>query len=216
MKKRLKYIHPLRFISMNRLLSLFSTVFVMSTICETQAQITFRTFKTVSQQETFVDRERILKDGTRETFTEVVIKTIETELTPNPVTSQSTTEEETKEVTLFLEKEAADDLKAKIEEKKKAAEEDEEVELPDTFIDDIVKEEVEEKEKVVDETTGEVAKKVEYVEKNEDGTDKTDETGEIVTATKTDDVVVVEKETVTERTEVEVIVVKEKKIVSNK
>ena len=201
---------------MNRLLSLFSAVFVMSTICETQAQITFRTFKTVSQQETFVDRERILKDGTRETFTEVVIKTIETELTPNPVTSQSTTEEETKEVTLFLEKEAADDLKAKIEEKKKAAEEDEEVELPDTFIDDIVKEEVEEKEKVVDETTGEVAKKVEYVEKNEDGTDKTDETGEIVTATKTDDVVVVEKETVTERTEVEVIVVKEKKIVSNK
>ena len=201
---------------MNRLLSLFSTVFVMSTICETQAQITFRTFKTVSQQETFVDRERILKDGTRETFTEVVIKTIETELTPNPVTSQSTTEEETKEVTLFLEKEAADDLKAKIEEKKKAAEEDEEVELPDTFIDDIVKEEVEEKEKVVDETTGEVASKVEYVEKNEDGTDKTDETGEIVTATKTDDVVVVEKEAVTERTEVEVIVVKEKKIVSNK
>lgn len=201
---------------MNRLLSLFSAVFVMSTICETQAQITFRTFKTVSQQETFVDRERILKDGTRETFTEVVIKTIETELTPNPVTSQSTTEEETKEVTLFLEKEAADDLKAKIEEKKKAAEEDEEVELPDTFIDDIVKEEVEEKEKVVDETTGEVAKKVEYVEKNEDGTDKTDETGEIVTATKTDDVVVVEKEAVTERTEVEVIVVKEKKIVSNK
>ncbi|MEC7223932.1 MAG: hypothetical protein VXW02_06645 [Verrucomicrobiota bacterium] len=188
----------------------------MSTICETQAQITFRTFKTVSQQETFVDRERILKDGTRETFTEVVIKTIETELTPNPVTSQSTTEEETKEVTLFLEKEAADDLKAKIEEKKKAAEEDEEVELPDTFIDDIVKEEVEEKEKVVDETTGEVAKQVEYVEKNEDGTDKTDETGEIVTATKTDDVVVVEKEAVTERTEVEVIVVKEKKIVSNK
>ena len=201
---------------MNRLLSLFSTVFVMSTICETQAQITFRTFKTVSQQETFVDRERILKDGTRETFTEVVIKTIETELTPDPVRAQSTTEEETKEVTLFLEKEAADDLKAKIEEKKKAAEEDEEVELPDTFIDDIVKEEVEEKEKVVDETTGEVASKVEYVEKNEDGTDKTDETGEIVTATKTDDVVVVEKETVTERTEVEVIVVKEKKIVSNK
>ena len=201
---------------MNRLLSLFSAVFVMGTICETQAQITFRTFKTVSQQETFVDRERILKDGTRETFTEVVIKTIETELTPNPVTSQSTTEEETKEVTLFLEKEAADDLKAKIEEKKKAAEEDEEVELSDTFIDDIVKEEVEEKEKVVDETTGEVASKVEYVEKNEDGTDKTDETGEIVTATKTDDVVVVEKEAVTERTEVEVIVVKEKKIVSNK
>ena len=201
---------------MNRLLSLFSAVFVMGTLCETQAQITFRTFKTVSQQETFVDRERILKDGTRETFTEVVIKTIETELTPDPVRAQSTTEEETKEVTLFLEKEAADDLKAKIEEKKKAAEEDEEVELSDTFIDDIVKEEVEEKEKVVDETTGEAATQVEYVVKNEDGTDKTDETGEIVTANKTDDVVVVEKETVTERTEVEVIVVKEKKIVSNK
>ena len=51
--------------------------------------------------------------------------------------------------------------------------------------------------------------------KNEDGTDKTDESGEIVTATKKDDVVVVEKEAVVERVEFETIVVEEKKIVSN-
>ena len=197
---------------MNRILLLFSTMFVMGTICETHAQITFRTFKTVSQEETFVDREIIKQDGTREIITEVVIKTVEVELTPNPVTAVSTTEEETKEVTIFLEKEAADELKAKIEEQKKAAEEDEEVELSDTFIDDIIEEEVEEEEKVVDETTGEVATQVEYVEKNEDGTDKTDETGEIVTATKTDDVVVVEKEAVVERTEAEVIVIEVKEV----
>lgn len=187
----------------------------MGTICETQAQITFRTFKTVTQEETFEEREIIKQDGTRETITEVVIKTVEVELTPNPITAQSTTEEETKEVTLFLEKEAADELKAKIEEQKKAAEEDEEVELSDTFIDDIVEEQVEEEDKVVDETTGEVATEIVYVEKNEDGTDKTDESGEIVTATKKDDVVVVEKEAVVERVEFETIVVEEKKIVSN-
>ena len=186
----------------------------MGTICETQAQITFRTFKTVTQEETFEEREIIKQDGTRETITEVVIKTVEVELTPNPVTAVSTTEEETKEVTLFLEKEAADELKAKIEEQKKAAEEDEEVELSDTFIDDIVEEQIEEEDKVVDETTGEVATEIVYVEKNEDGTDKTDESGDIVTATKNDDVVVVEKEAVVERTEAEVIVVEIKEIVS--
>ena len=186
----------------------------MGTICETQAQITFRTFKTVTQEETFVDREIIKQDGTRETITEVVIKTVEVELTPNPVTAVSTTEEDTKEVTLFLEKTAADELKAKIEEQKKAAEEDEEVSLSDTFIDEIVEAEVEEDEKVVDETTGEIATEIEYVEKNDDGSDKTDETGAIVTATKTDDVVVIEEEAVVERIEAEVIVVEIKEIVS--
>ena len=201
-------------ISMNRILLLFSTMFVVGTICETHAQITFRTFKTVSQEETFVDREIIKQDGTREIITEVVIKTIEVELTPNPVTAVSTTEEETKEVTIFLEKEAADELKAKIEEQKKAAEEDEEVELSDTFIDDIIEEEVEEEEKVVDETTGEIAKEIVYVEKNEDGTDKVDESGEIVTAKSDDEVVVTEEEAVVERIEAEVIVVEVKEIVS--
>ena len=200
---------------MNRILLLFSAVFVMGTICETQAQVTFRTFKTVTQQETFEEREIIKQDGTRETITEVVIKTVELDYTPNPVTAVSTTEEKTQEVTLFLEKEAADELKAKIEEQKKAAEEDEEVELSDTFIDDIVEEQIEEEDKVVDETTGEVATEIVYVEKNEDGTDKTDESGEIVTATKKDDVVVVEKEAVVERTEAEVIVIEVKEILSN-
>ena len=66
---------------MNRILLLFSAVFVMGTICETQAQFTFRTFKTVTQEATFVDREIIKDDGTRETVTEVVIKTVEVELT---------------------------------------------------------------------------------------------------------------------------------------
>ena len=197
---------------MNRILLLFSAVFVMGTICETQAQVTFRTFKTVTQEETFEEREIIKQDGTRETITEVVIKSVEVDYTPNPVTAVSTTEEETKEVTLFLEKEAADELKAKIEEQKKAAEEDEEVELSDTFIDDIVEEQIEEEDKVVDETTGEVATEIVYVEKNEDGTDKTDESGEIVTATKKDDVVVVEKEAVIERTEKEVIAVEVKAV----
>ena len=201
---------------MNRILLLFSAVFVMGTICETQAQVTFRTFKTVTQEETFEEREIIKQDGTRETITEVVIKTVEVDYTPNPVTAVSTTEEETKEVTLFLEKEAADELKAKIEEQKKAAEEDEEVELSDTFIDDIVEEQIEEEDKVVDEKTGEVATEIEYVEKNEDGTDKTDESGEIVTATKKDDVVVVEKEAVIERTEKEVIVIEVKEVASEK
>lgn len=189
-------------------------MFVMGTICETYAQITFRTFKTVTQEETFVDREIIKQDGTRETITEVVIKTVEVDYTPNPVTAVSTTEEETKEVTLFLEKEAADELKAKIEEQKKAAEEDEEVELSDTFIDDIIEAEVEEEEKVVDEKTGEVATEIVYVEKNEDGTDKVDEAGEIVTAKSDDEVVVTEEEAVVERIEAEVIVVEEKRIVT--
>ena len=201
-------------ISMNRIILLFSAMFVMGTICETYAQITFRTFKTVTQEETFVDREIIKQDGTRETITEVVIKTVEVDYTPNPVTAVSTTEEETKEVTLFLEKEAADELKAKIEEQKKAAEEDEEVELSDTFIDDIIEAEVEEEEKVVDEKTGEVATEIVYVEKNEDGTDKVDEAGEIVTAKSDDEVVVTEEEAVVERIEAEVIVVEEKRIVT--
>ena len=199
---------------MNRIILLFSAMFVMGTICETYAQITFRTFKTVTQEETFVDREIIKQDGTRETITEVVIKTVEVDYTPNPVTAVSTTEEETKEVTLFLEKEAADELKAKIEEQKKAAEEDEEVELSDTFIDDIIEAEVEEEEKVVDEKTGEVATEIVYVEKNEDGTDKVDEAGEIVTAKSDDEVVVTEEEAVVERIEAEVIVVEEKRIVT--
>ena len=201
-------------ISMNRIILLFSAMLVMVTICETYAQITFRTFKTVTQEETFVDREIIKQDGTRETITEVVIKTVEVDYTPNPVTAVSTTEEETKEVTLFLEKEAADELKAKIEEQKKAAEEDEEVELSDTFIDDIIEAEVEEEEKVVDEKTGEVATEIVYVEKNEDGTDKVDEAGEIVTAKSDDEVVVTEEEAVVERIEAEVIVVEEKRIVT--
>ena len=199
---------------MNRILLLFSAVFVMGTICETQAQFTFRTFKTVTQEATFVDREIVKDDGTRETITEVVIKTVEVELTPNPVTSVSTTEEETKEVTLFLEEAAADALEEEIKKQEEAAEEDEETTLDDTFIDSIVEEEVEEEEKVVDETTGEVATEIVYVEKNEDGTDKTDETGEIVTATKKDDVVVVEEEAVVERIEAEVIVVEVKEILS--
>ena len=164
---------------MNRLLLLFSAVFVMGAICETQAQITFRTFKTVTQEATFVDREIIKDDGTRETITEVVIKTVEVELTPNPVTAVSTTEEDTKEVTLFLEEAAADALEEEIKKQEEAAEEDEETTLDDTFIDSIVETEVQDEEKVVDETTGEIATEIEYVEKNEDGTDKTDETGEI-------------------------------------
>ena len=200
---------------MNRLLLLFSAVFVMGAICETQAQITFRTFKTVTQEATFVDREIIKDDGTRETITEVVIKTVEVELTPNPVTAVSTTEEDTKEVTLFLEEAAADALEEEIKKQEEAAEEDEETTLDDTFIDSIVETEVQDEEKVVDETTGEIATEIEYVEKNEDGTDKTDETGAIVTATKNDDVVVTEVEAVVERIEFETIVVEEKKIVSN-
>ena len=121
----------------------------MGTICETQAQITFRTFKTVTQEETFEEREIIKQDGTRETITEVVIKTVEVELTPNPVTAVSTTEEDTKEVTLFLEEAAADALEEEIKKQEEAAEEDEETTLDDTFIDTIVEAEVEE-EKVVD------------------------------------------------------------------
>ena len=199
---------------MNRILLLFSAVFVMGTICETQAQITFRTFKTVTQEATFVDRERILDDGTREIFTEVKIKTVEVEYSPNPVTAKSTTEEKTKEDTLFLEEAAADALEEEIKKQEEAAEEDAEASLDDTFIDSIVETEVQDEEKVVDETTGEIATEVEYVEKNEDGTDKTDETGEIVTATQTDDVIVVEKEAVVERTEAEVIVIEVKEILS--
>ena len=198
---------------MNKILLLFSAAFVIGSITDSKADFTFRTFKTVTQEATFVDREIIKEDGSRETVTEVVIKTVEVDLTPNPVTAETTTEEDTKEVTLFLDEEAADELEEKIAEEEAIAESSGET-VTDTFIDELVEEEVEEDDKVVDETTGEIAKEITYIEKNDDGTDKVDETGEIVTATVDDEVVEVVDVVTVERTEVEVIVVEVKEIVS--
>ena len=183
-------------------------------LSQTKAQdFEFRKFTTTTQEIAYEEREIIAADGTRDTIVEVIIKTVVVELQENPVKAESVVEEETKEDTIFVKDVAtAEVIKEKIVEAEEEAEET--GASTDTIISEVIAEEITDEDKYVDEDTGEVATEITYVEKNEDGTDKVDETGEIVTAKSDDEVVVIEEEAVVERIEAEVIVVEVKEIVS--
>ena len=71
---------------------------------------TFRTFQTTTQEITYTNR--TLSDGS--VVVETVIETVVVDLTPNPVTAESTVSTDTKEETLFLTQAAATALQTAI------------------------------------------------------------------------------------------------------
>ena len=199
---------------MKKLLSGIYLMLLFGFLSQTKAQdLEFRKFTTTTQEIEYEEREIIAADGTRDTIVEVIIKTVVVELQENPVKAESVVEEDTNEETIFVKDVAtAEDIKEKIVEAEEEAEET--GASTDTIISEVIAAEVSDEDKYIDEDTGEVATEITYVEKNEDGSDKVDESGEIVQATANDDVVLVEIEAVVERIEAEVIVVEVKEIVS--
>ena len=137
---------------MNRLVKILFFVIAACSIVETHAQ-TFRTFQTTTQEITYT--ERTLSDGS--VVVETVIETVVVDLTPNPVTAQSTVSTDTKEETLFLTKDAATALQTAIA----AAEADDSA--GDTVISETVAAEVDDDDKAQD-SSGNVLEEITYVE----------------------------------------------------
>ena len=136
---------------MNKLLTILFFVIAACSIVETHAQ-TFRTFQTTTQEITYTNR--TLSDGS--VVVETVIETV-VDLTPNPVTAQSTVSTDTKEETLFLTQAAATALQTAIA----AAEADDSV--SDTVISETVTAEVDDDDKAQD-SSGNVLEEITYVE----------------------------------------------------
>ena len=82
---------------MNKLIKGLFGLFVLVSVGEINAQ-TFRTFQTTTQEITYTNR--TLSDGS--VVVETVVETVVVDLTPNPVTAESTVSTDTKEETLFL------------------------------------------------------------------------------------------------------------------
>ena len=82
---------------MNKLIKGLFGLFVLVSVGEIQAQ-TFRTFQTTTEEITYTNR--TLTDG--RVIVETVINTVVVDLTPNPVTAESTVSTDTKKETLFL------------------------------------------------------------------------------------------------------------------
>ena len=137
---------------MNKLVTILFFVIVAGSIAETHAQ-TFRTFQTTTQEITYTNR--TLSDGS--VVVETVIETVVVDLTPNPVTAQSTVSTDTKEETLFLTQAAATALQTAIA----AAEADDSA--SDTVISETVTAEVDDDDKVQD-SSGNVLEEITYVE----------------------------------------------------
>ena len=137
---------------MNKLVTILFFVIVAYSIAETHAQ-TFRTFQTTTQEITYT--ERTLSDGS--VVVETVIETVVVDLTPNPVTAQSTVSTDTKEETLFLTQAAATALQTAIA----AAEADDSA--SDTVISETVTAEVDDDDKAQD-SSGNVLEEITYVE----------------------------------------------------
>ena len=109
LRKPLVYINPQYQKLMNKILSGIFTLFVIATVGEIHAQ-TFRTFQTTTQEITYTNR--TLADGS--VVVETVVETVVVDLTPNPVTAESTVSTDTKEETLFLTQAAATALQTAI------------------------------------------------------------------------------------------------------
>ena len=133
---------------MNKILSGIFTLFVIATVGETHAQ-TFRTFQTTTQEITYTNR--TLADGS------VVVETVVVDLTPNPVTAESTVSTDTKEETLFLTQAAATALQTAIASAESSAS------ASDTVIAETVAAEVDNDDKVQD-SSGNVLEQITYVE----------------------------------------------------
>ena len=137
---------------MNKLVTILFFVIAACSIAETHAQ-TFRTFQTTTQEITYTNR--TLSDGS--VVVETVVETVVVDLTPNPVTAQSTVSTDTKEETLFLTQAAATALQTAIA----AAEADDSA--SDTVISETVTAEVDDDDKAQD-SSGNVLEEITYVE----------------------------------------------------
>ena len=137
---------------MNKLVTILFFVIAACSIAETHAQ-TFRTFQTTTQEITYTNR--TLSDGS--VVVETVIETVVVDLTPNPVTAQSTVSTDTKEETLFLTQAAATALQTAIA----AAEANDSA--SDTVISETVTAEVDDDDKAQD-SSGNVLEEITYVE----------------------------------------------------
>ena len=94
---------------MRKIITGICLLFVFALVGETQAQ-NFRSYQTTTEEISY--NTRVLDDG--RTIVQVVVSTIVVDLTPNPVTAESTVSTNTKTQTLFLTSAAATDLKAAI------------------------------------------------------------------------------------------------------
>ena len=94
---------------MRKIITGISMLFVFALVGESQAQ-NFRTYQTTTEDISY--NTRIITDGRK--IVEVVVNTVVVDLTPNPVTGESTVSTDTKTQTLFLTTAAAADLKAAI------------------------------------------------------------------------------------------------------
>ena len=178
---------------MNKILSGIFTLFVIATVSETHAQ-TFRTFQTTTQEITYTNR--TLADGT--VVVETVVETVVVDLTPNPVTAESTVSTDTKEETLFLTRAAATALQTAIASAESSAS------ASDTVIAETVAAEVDDDDKVQD-SSGNVLEEITYVETVN---------GVPAFTTVTDDTVETNDVETTERAEFTTIVEEVKAIVS--
>ena len=94
---------------MNKIFLGIISLFVLLFCAQAEAQ-TFRTFQTTTEEITYTTR--TLTNG--QTVVETVINTVIVDLTPNPVTAESTTETDEINETLFLTSAAATALQAAI------------------------------------------------------------------------------------------------------
>ena len=113
---------------------------------------TFRSFETTTQEITYTNR--TLQDG--RTIVETVINTVVVDLTPNPVTAESTTETDETNETLFLTQAAATALQAAIATAEAAAN------ASDTAIKETVTTEIDNSDKAQD-GSGNVLTSITYV-----------------------------------------------------
>ena len=94
---------------MRKIITGMSMLFVFALVGESQAQ-NFRSYQTTTEDISY--NTRIITDGRK--IVEVVVNTVVVDLTPNPVTGESTVSTDTKTQTLFLTTAAAADLQAAI------------------------------------------------------------------------------------------------------
>ena len=147
-----KMIHPLFKKLMNKLIIGLFGLLVLVSVGEINAQ-TFRTFQTTTQEITYTNR--TLSDGS--VVVETVIETVVVDLTPNPVTAESTVSTDTKEETLFLTQAAATALQTAIASAESSAS------ASDTVIAETVAAEVDDNDKAQD-SSGNVLEEITYVE----------------------------------------------------
>ena len=131
-------------------LGILSSIVVF--FCAQAEAQTFRSYETTTQEITYTNR--TLQDG--RTIVETVIYTVGVDLTPNPVTSVSTTETDETNETLFLTQAAATALQAAIATAEAAAN------ASDTVIKETVTAEVDDSDKVQD-GSGNVLTSITYV-----------------------------------------------------